>query len=150
MIDGRTKLTCTSFGRISLILSAREAFFSIIKKQPALSESMHLSAADCRIFEAHCLRHSLKQARSHSSLQAALNKAIRLSTLADEAETLGIYFGEVVSQDFASVLWDHGNMTASIQMLKQLNKKTPAPKQSILLSRPALLTDMVCFLSVLT
>ena len=125
-----------------MILSAREAFFSTLKKEPTLAEALRLSPSDCRLFEVKCLRHSLKQARSHGSLQAALNRAIHLSALASESDALGSHFGDVVAQDFAGVLWDHGNMTTSIQMLKQLNESKHG-KQSIPLSRPALLAEMV-------
>lgn len=89
------------------------------------------------------MRHSLKLARSHAALQAALNRALYLSNLVKEGAALGLAIGDVASHDFAGVLWDQGDMMASIQMLKQLRDYPKADKQPLVVSRPALLADMV-------
>lgn len=138
-----------SFDQISLILAGREALFSSIKKQNHVSAVMRLNQVDCQIFEVKCIRHSLKLARSHAALQPALNRAMYLSTLVKENAVLGLEIGDVVSHDFAGVLWDQGDMMASIQMLKRLKVSPEAGKQAITVSRPALLADLVCGLVTL-
>lgn len=130
-----------SFDNISLILAGREACFASIKKQDYLAAAMGLDPVDCRIFEVKCVRHSLKLARSHAALQAALNRAMYLSKLVEESAPLGLALGDVFAHDFAGVLWDQGDMMASIQMLKQANDRTGGDKQAINLSRPALLAE---------
>jgi serine-protein kinase ATM len=132
-----------SFDHISLTLAGREALFSSIKKQPYLAELMRLNVVDTRVFEVNCVRHSLKLARSHSSLQSALNRATYLSHLVKQNQVLGLEIGEVVSRELAGVLWDHGDMMSSIQMLKQLKANPETGKQAIPVSRPGLLADLV-------
>jgi serine-protein kinase ATM len=104
---------------------------------------MRLNPVDCMIFEVKCVRHSLKLARSHAALQPALNRAMYLSNLVNEGAALGLAIDDVVSQDFAGVLWDQGDEMASIQMLKQLKDSCEGDRQAITVSRPALLADMV-------
>jgi hypothetical protein len=132
-----------SFDHIALILAGREALFSSMKQQTYLTEVMRLDSVDSQIFEIHCIRHSLKLARSHAALQPALNRAMYLSSLVKETAALGIAVGDVVSHDFAGVLWDQGDMMASIQMLKRLKDNREGDKQAVVVSRPALLADMV-------
>jgi serine-protein kinase ATM len=105
---------------------------------------MRLDPIDCHLFEVECVRHSLKLARSHAALQPALNRAMYLSCLVEESATLGIAISNVISHDFAAVLWDQGDMMASIRMLRQLKDSPDSDKQAITVSRPALLADMVC------
>lgn len=48
--------------------------------------------------------------------------------------------------DLANVLWDQGEMTASIRMLQQLKGQYDLPNQAIPLSRAELLVTLVsCF-----
>lgn len=63
--------------------------------------------------------------------------------LVNESAALSIAIGDIVSYDFAGVLWDQGDMMTAIQMLRQLKDNSAADKQAIPVSRPALLADMV-------
>ena len=47
--------------------------------------------------------------------------------------------------DLANVLWDQGEMTASIRMLQQLKSQYDLPKQAIPLSRAELLVTLVSY-----
>lgn len=105
---------------------------------------MRLDLVDCHIFEVKCVRYSLGLARSHGALQPALNRAMYLYSLVEENAALGLAIGDVASYDLAGVLWDQGDMMTSIQMLKQLKDNPEGGKQAIIVSRPALLADMVC------
>lgn len=132
-----------SFEDISLILVAREACFSSIKRQDYLMDAMSLSQQECRILEMKCVRHSLKLARSHTALQPALNRAVYLSRLVDGGASSGLALDDAFSHDFAGVLWDQGNIEESIQMLKQVNDSADADKQAIVLNKSILLADLV-------
>lgn len=105
---------------------------------------MRLDPVERQLLEITCIRHSLKLARSHSALQPALNRALYLTNLVKESAALGVAVGDIVSYDFAGVLWDQGDMMSSIQILKRLKDNPEAEKQTIIVSRPALLADMVC------
>lgn len=104
---------------------------------------MGLDPVDCQIFEVKCLRHSLKLARNHAALQPALNRAIHLSSMVKKSAALDLGIGHVASYDLAGVLWDQGDMMASIQILRQLRDTPEDGKQAITVSRPTLLADMV-------
>lgn len=51
--------------------------------------------------------------------------------------------------DLANVLWDQGEMTASIRMLQQLKGQNDLPKQAIPLSRADLLITLVSYYPLL-
>lgn len=105
---------------------------------------MGLGPTDGNILEVRCVRHSLKLARDHNARQPALNRAVFLSNLAKEAGKSRLELGDVALHDLASVLADQGDTTACIQMLKQVKDNPQAHLQSVEVSRPALLADMVC------
>ena len=55
----------------------------------------------------------------------------------------------VAKFDLANVLWDQGEMTASIRMLQQLKAQYDLPKQTIPLSRAELLVTLVsCMIQI--
>jgi serine-protein kinase ATM len=126
------------------VLAGREAFFSSVKKQNYLAAAMRLDLVECHLFEVKCVRHSLKLSRSHAALQPALDRALYLSRLVKESAAICLAFDDIVSYDFAGVLYDQGEIMASIQMLKQLKDNSQGKNQAIIVSRPALLADMVC------
>lgn len=74
-----------------------------------------------------------------------------LSKLAEPCAALGFSIDGVTNFDLANVLWDQGEMTASIRMLQQLKGQGGLHKQAIPLSRPELLVTLVgAFTNILT
>lgn len=75
--------------------------------------------------------------------QASLKSAICLSKLAESCISKGINIEGAAKFDLANVLWDQGEMTASIRMLQQLNGQGDLLKQAVPLSRAELLVTLV-------
>jgi ataxia telangiectasia mutated family protein len=124
-------------------LSWHEALFSSIRKNPLLTSKSNLSSADSRLLEAKVFRQSLEITRSHGVSQASLKSAISLSKLAEPCAELGMNIDGAAKFDLANVLWDQGEMTASIRMLQQLKGQGDLHKQAIPLSRAELLVTLV-------
>lgn len=66
-----------------------------------------------------------------------------LSKLAEPCAELGMNIDGAAKFDLANVLWDQGEMTASIRMLQQLKGQNDLHKQAISLSRAELLVTLV-------
>lgn len=120
-----------------------EALFSSIKKNDFLKSRSHISLRDSRLLEAKVFRQSLEITRNHGVSQASLKAAINLSRLANPCADLGIAIDGVTNFDLANVLWDQGEMTASIRMLQQLKGQSDLNKQAIPLSRSEILVTLV-------
>ncbi|CAG8067944.1 unnamed protein product [Penicillium olsonii] len=126
--------------RVGEILSWHEALFSSIRKSDVLKSQANLSLTDSRLLEAKAIRRSLEITRSHGNSQASLKSAINLSKMAEPSFELNI--DGAAKFDLANVLWDQGEMTASIRMLQQLKSQYDLPKQAIPLSRAELLVTL--------
>lgn len=125
--------------------------FSSIKKCDVLKSKSQISLAETRLLEAKVFRRSLEITRSHAIPQASLKAAMTLSKLAEPCAALGFSIDGVTNFDLANVLWDQGEMTASIRMLQQLKGQGDLHKQAIPLSRPELLVTLVgAFTNILT
>jgi ataxia telangiectasia mutated family protein len=72
-----------------------------------------------------------------------LKSAVRLSKLANVCVVQGINVEGATKFDLANVLWDQGEMAASIRMLQQLDNQGDLHKQAIPISRPELLVTLV-------
>lgn len=66
-----------------------------------------------------------------------------LSKLAEPCAELGMNIDGAAKFDLANVLWDQGEMTASIRMLQQLKGQNDLHKQAIPLSQAELLVTLV-------
>jgi ataxia telangiectasia mutated family protein len=115
--------------------------FSSVRKSDILKSQTQLSLEESRLLEAKVIRQSLEITRSHGISQASLKSAINLSKLAEPS--MGINIDGAAKFDLANVLWDQGEMTASIRMLQQLKGQHDIPKQTIPLSRAELLVTLV-------
>ena len=124
-------------------MSWHEALFSSIRKQAFLTSKSNSSPDQLRLLEAKIFRQSLDIARSHGVSQASLKSAITLSKLAEPCAELGLNIEGVAKYDLANVLWDQGEMTASIQMLQELKGENDLHKQAIPLNRAELLVTLV-------
>lgn len=136
-------LTNISYNEVGEILSWHEALFSSIRKNDSLIPMSDLTLAHSRLLEAKVFRQSLEVTRSHGVSQASLKSAIGLSRLAEPCAELGLNIDGAAKFDLANVLWDQGEMTASIRMLQQLKNQGDLHKQAIPLSRAELLVTLV-------
>ncbi|KAJ5841200.1 hypothetical protein N7534_011030 [Penicillium rubens] len=135
-------LKTESYHEVGEILSWHEALFSSVRKNDILKSRAKLSLADSRLLEAKVIRRSLEITRTHGISQASLKSAMSLSKLAEPCAALGMNIDGAAKFDLANVLWDQGEMTASIRMLQQLKSQNELHKQAIPLSRAELLVTL--------
>ncbi|EPS32452.1 hypothetical protein PDE_07412 [Penicillium oxalicum 114-2] len=135
-------LKSESYTEAGEILSWHEALCSSIRKNALLTSKSKLQPAESHLLEAKVFRRSLEISRSHGISQASLKSAITLSKLAKPCADLGVNIEAAAEFDLANVLWDQGEMTASIRMLQQLKGKNDLHKQAIPLSRAELLVTL--------
>ncbi|OJD11921.1 hypothetical protein AJ78_07406 [Emergomyces pasteurianus Ep9510] len=131
-----------SFRDVSLILSSHEALFSLVNRQPHIKPMLSLSSRDAQLLEVKAIRASLRISREHDEHQASLKSAISLSKLIKPCADLGVFIDAAATFDLANVLWDQGEMTTSIQMLKQLNEQNDLQKQSIPVNKAEVLASL--------
>ncbi|KAJ5177687.1 uncharacterized protein N7500_000386 [Penicillium coprophilum] len=135
-------LKTESYHEVGEILSWHEALFSSVRKSDILKSRAKLSLGDSRLLEAKVIRRSLEITRTHGISQASLKSAMSLSRLAEPCAALGMNIDGAAKFDLANVLWDQGEMTASIRMLQQLKGQNDLHKQAIPLSRAELLVTL--------
>jgi serine-protein kinase ATM len=75
--------------------------------------------------------------------QGSLRSAISLLALVESSAALGISIDAAARFDLANVLWDQGEMTTSIRILRQLSDQNNLHKQSITMSRAEVLASLV-------
>ncbi|KAJ5587425.1 uncharacterized protein N7459_003190 [Penicillium hispanicum] len=135
-------LKTESYHEVGEILSWHEALASSIRKKEFLRSMPSFGLGESRLLEAKVFRQSLEITRSHGVSQASLKSAINLSKLAGPCADLGINIDGAAQFDLANVLWDQGEMTASIRMLQQLKGQGDLHKQAIPISRSELLVTL--------
>ncbi|CAI7585737.1 unnamed protein product [Penicillium glandicola] len=135
-------LKTESYHEVGEILSWHEALFSSVRKNDILKSRAELGLGHSRLLEAKVIRQSLEITRTHGISQASLKSAMNLSKLAEPCSALGINIDAAAKFDLANVLWDQGEMTASIRMLQQLKGQNDLHKQAIPLSRAELLVTL--------
>ncbi|KAJ6102700.1 hypothetical protein N7486_005127 [Penicillium sp. IBT 16267x] len=142
MQESTSWLKTESYHEVGEILGWHEALFSSIRKSDLLKSRTKMKIAESRLLEANVFRQSLEITRKHAVSQASLKSAISLSRLAEPCAQLGLNIDGATKFDLANVLWDQGEMTASIRMLQHLKGQGDLQKQAIPLSRSELLVTL--------
>ena len=81
--------------------------------------------------------------RTHGAIQNALSTVTYLTELVKSCKDVGVDISAVVWLASSNVLWDQGEMTASIRMLRDLQELLDSPSQLIQVSKPELLARLV-------
>ncbi|KAL8785072.1 MAG: hypothetical protein Q9213_003577 [Squamulea squamosa] len=131
-----------SFDHVESIVSCRETLFSTLSKSSNLQELTRISSRDARSMEARALLSSSQMSRRHGALQNALAAATYLNQLTQPCTDLGIDISAAVQFESAGVLWDQGEMAASIKMLQDLNSTIDTNKHAIHVGKPELLAKL--------
>ena len=131
------------FEHISTINSCRETLFSTLSKDNHLQAMLKISVRDARNIESRALLASSSMNRRHGALQSALATATYLSQLVDTCDQVGVKISAAALLEGANVLWDHGEMSASIRMLQELEHGTDLRFQDVQVGRPELLAKLV-------
>ncbi|TID18730.1 hypothetical protein E2P81_ATG05712 [Venturia nashicola] len=102
------------------VLSSRETLFSTVCNNASLREAMKLSLKDARSIEVEALLSSCHMSRKHNSLQGSLATATYLSELSEMCSRVGLDIQAAAQNEVADALWDQGEYSTSIRMLRRL------------------------------
>lgn len=81
---------------------------------------MKLSLKDARSIEVEALLSSCHMSRKHNSLQGSLATATYLSDLSELCSRVGLDIQAAAHNEVADALWDQGEYSTSIRMLRRL------------------------------
>ena len=138
-----TVLRNRSYEHVKAIISCRETLFSSLSKKPKLQNLLKTSQRDARSLESHTLLASSHMSRAHGAIQNALSTVTYLTELVKPCKEVGVDISAVVRLASADVLWDHGEMAASIRMLQDLQGLPDSHIQLVEVSKPELLAKLV-------
>ncbi|KAI9703132.1 MAG: Serine/threonine-protein kinase tel1 [Candelina mexicana] len=130
------------FEDVSQILSCRETLLSSFSKQPHLQAMVRINPKESRLIEVNALLETSRTCRDHGALQNSLTATTYLSNLIEPCKMLGLTITAAVQAEEASVLWDQGEMTASIRLLQNLSTSDDLSKQSIHVGKSGLLAKL--------
>ena len=136
-------LRSRSYEHVKAIISCRETLFSSLSKKPKLQNLLKTSQRDARSLESHSLLASSRMSRAHGAIQNALSTVTYLTELVKPCKEVGVDISAVVWLASANVLWDHGEMAASIRMLQDLQGLPDSKDQLVEVSKPELLAKLV-------
>ncbi|KAI9879869.1 MAG: Serine/threonine-protein kinase tel1 [Pleopsidium flavum] len=131
-----------SYADVSLILSSRETLTSALSRRSELQAIINIGPREACRLHVLALLESTRLSRSHGDLQNSLTTATYLSNLVAPYQALGIKIHAAVEYEAARVLWDQGEMTASIRMLQLLDSGIDLREQTIHVGRPELLARL--------
>ena len=132
-----------SYDHVKGIISCRETLFSSLSKKPKLQDLLKTSQRDARVLESHILLASSHMSRTHGAIQNTLSTVTYLTELVKPCKEVGVDIDAAVRLASANVLWDQGEMTASIRMLQDLQGLLDLRNQMIEVSKPELLARLV-------
>ncbi|KAH6694050.1 ataxia telangiectasia mutated [Plectosphaerella plurivora] len=121
------------------LLSCRETTFTLMSQHESLRGV--LSTAQAKQTEISCKLISSGIYRYHRATNECLNLWAEPNLIA-RCETLGLNVEATVQFELASSMWDHGETKSSILMLRALDSQPLLKKQSIPVSRSALLSKI--------
>lgn len=131
-----------SFDHLEGIVSCRETLYSTLSKSSNFQDLTKTALRDARIMEARALLSSSQMSRRHGALQNALAVTTYLNRLVQPCKDLGIDISAAVQIESAGVLWDQGEMAASINILQDLKTNISPGKHAIRVGKPELLAKL--------
>lgn len=124
-------------------MSARETVFSSLGRQAHLQDMVNSSPRDARMVEIQALLESSQMSRRHGALQYSLTSATYLTSLIGPSDALGLNITAAAQNESANVLWDQGEMTASIRVLQDMNSSLDLRHQAVRVGKSELLAKLV-------
>ncbi|KAK5122038.1 hypothetical protein LTR85_004284 [Meristemomyces frigidus] len=124
------------------IVSSRSTLFSVLAKNSSMLHAMHIGVSQSRRIEAESLLHVTQSAREHGVLQEALSAATHLSTLAVECKGLGLDITAATKMETALVMWDAGEASTSVRMLRDVLRGGDTESQAIPVGESGLLAQL--------
>jgi serine-protein kinase ATM len=134
-------MTLSEHDEMKTLDSCRETLFSTLSKSDELQSLLKVSKKDARIVQVRALLASSNLNRSHSALQRSLNSGTYLTKLIQSSIELGAQVDVAVKFEASNVLWDQGEMIASIRMLQDI-EHLDFKNQDIPLGKPKVLATL--------
>ena len=95
------------------------------------------------LLEARAVLESSHISRKHGALQSSLIAATSLTKLVDPCRAVGAEIMAATQDEVANVLWDQGEMAASIRVLQDLNDSADLRAQTLRVGKSELLAKLV-------
>lgn len=130
------------FEKLSPILSAREATFAALRRNPNLQAAFGLTFQQSLLQEIHVVRQSLHSVSDHSIPQFSLNRAMYLSELNHLGLEVGLNVEVAIQYDLATTLWAQEETSGSIGILQSLVSRKDANQQILGVTMAQILTDL--------
>lgn len=102
-----------------------------------------MSEKEARTIEVQALLDSTRLSRLHGALQSSLSTATFLSQLVEPCRSLGLKIEAAVKFESSNVLWDQGEMAASVRILQDIIQSSDLVSQDVTVGRPELLAKLV-------
>ena len=128
---------------ISNILASRETLLSILSNDTALQRRLGISRRVAKLDEIKANLKSSELLRSLGSIQPALNNVAYLARSIPVCKELGLNVDFAVRSELSNVFWDKGELLASVQILKDIDKNGDFASQTITVGRAGLLATLV-------
>lgn len=127
---------------VNSILSCRSTALSMLSQSCRLQEMTKIKTLDSRYIEVQTALLASKIIRAHSNLQESLSLTTSMIDLIAPCRSVGINIEAAVYLESANTLWDQGEVSTSIDMLKALDNPSLLKKQAINVGRPLLLAKI--------
>ena len=130
------------FENFRSILSNRHILFSTLVQNKATSASLGATAKDCRRIEIESLLDISRFARQQGQLQEALAATSQVDDLVNQSRDIVLKADAAAKFETASVLWDLGEASASVRMLRDVLAIPDLDRQDITVGRSGLLAQL--------
>lgn len=130
------------YGDFELLQQGRQALFSVLGSNGNLLEELHVPSKSVRLLEAKATLSQASLARTHNQVQSALSAATQASDLARKAQATGLRFDAAAQHEVASILWDSGERTTSVKMLRDILQYEDLEQQAVQVGRSGLLAQL--------
>ncbi|RKF64212.1 Serine/threonine-protein kinase TEL1 [Erysiphe neolycopersici] len=127
---------------VNSILSCRSTALSMLSQSSRLQEMIKIKTLDSRYIEVQTALLASKIIRAHSNLQESLSLTTSMIDLITPCRSVGINVEAAVYLESANTLWDQGEVSTSIDMLKALDNPSLLNKQAINVGRSLLLAKI--------
>ncbi|POS87789.1 hypothetical protein EPUL_001654, partial [Erysiphe pulchra] len=127
---------------VNSILSCRSTALSMLSQSCRLQEMIKIKTLDSRYIEVQTALLASKIIRAHSNLQESLSLTTSMIDLITPCRSVGINVEAAIYLESANTLWDQGEISTSIDMLKTLDNPSLLNKQAINVGRSLLLSKI--------
>ncbi|OQN97437.1 hypothetical protein B0A48_16596 [Cryoendolithus antarcticus] len=131
-----------AFEDVHALLENRHTAFSILAKNTALREDLHIPLKDVRLYQAQALLQYSSLARAQSALQTAIGAANEVNNLAALLQPLGVDIHAAAEQEVATVLWASEERATSVKMLRDIISMSDVGTSAIPVGRSGLLAQL--------